>query len=211
MGKGHVQTYNWVAGLLKNCDFDDVEKRLGFERAADGALTIKFLGREYRITKTGVELMEVPAVSSGFSEIFELNTRSVLGYYALSDGNCEPVMDFYPLSYFSHGIFSGASHDGVLAAGPILKATGGNYKKFCAAANKLGLVFDETRGEGKYAWSYRLLPKLPVKTVYYEGDDEFPSGIKILYDKTAPLFFKFEPLAVLNSCFIQALADAAST
>jgi hypothetical protein len=210
MGKGHVQTYNWVAGLLKDCDFDDAERRLGFGRAADGALTIKFLSHEYRITKNGVELTDAVALYTGFSEIFDLNTRSVLGYYALSDGNCEPVMDFYPLSHFSHGIFSGASHDGVLAAEPIRKATGGDYKKFCAAAKKIGLVFEETRGEGKYVWSYRLLPKLPVKAVYYEGDDEFPSDVRILYDKTAPLFFKFEPLAVLNSCFIHALASAAA-
>jgi hypothetical protein len=205
--KGYIQTYNWVAGLLGNCDFDDAERRLGFGRSSDGALTIHFLGREYRIIKTGVELADTG--DSALPEIFDFNVRSILGYYALSDGNCDPVMDFYPLSYFSHGIFISASHDGVLAADPIRKAIGGDYKKFCAAAERLGLVFEETRGEGKYVWSYRLLPKLPVKTVYYEGDDEFPSDVRILYDKTAPLFFKFEPLAVLNSCFIQALAAAA--
>lgn len=207
MGKGHIQTYDWVVKLLKDCDFDGAARRRGFDRTADGALAIDFLGRRYRITRDGID-PPVPADSQ--DEIFEFNVRSVLGYYALSEGNCEPEMDFYPLNYFSQGIFSGAGKDGSdWATEPLRKAIGGDYKRFCAAAERLGLVFEETRGEGKYIWSYRLLPKLPIKAAYYEGDDEFPSDIKILYDRTAPLFFKFEPLAALNSCFIHALADAA--
>ncbi|MDR0685026.1 MAG: DUF3786 domain-containing protein [Spirochaetaceae bacterium] len=207
MGKGHAQTYDWVVKLLGDCNFDDAARRLGFDRTADGGLAIDFLGRRYRITKDGIE---PPVPEDTRDGVFEFNVRSVLGYYALSDGNREPLMDFYPLNHFSHGVFSGAGKDGSdWSTKPLREAIGGDYKKFCAAAEKLGLVFEETRGEGKYAWSYRLLPKLPVKIVYYEGDDEFPSDIKVLYDKTAPLFFKFEPLAVLHTCFIHSLADAA--
>jgi hypothetical protein len=205
MKKGHIETYKWVAGLLADCDFDDAERRLGFGRLADGSLAIDFLGRSYRITKTGVEFEN--AGTDAPPEIFDYNARSILGYYALSEGNCEPEMDFYPLNHFSHGVFTGTGRDGTeWSTGPLRKAIGGDYKKFCGAALRLGLVFEEERGDGKYVWAYRLLPKIPIKTVYYEGDDEFPSDIKILYDKTAPLFFKFEPLAVLNSCFILALA-----
>ncbi|MDR2444763.1 MAG: DUF3786 domain-containing protein [Spirochaetaceae bacterium] len=208
MGKGHVQTYDWVVKLLNDCDFDGAACRLGFDRTADGDLAIDFLGRRYRITKEGIE---PPVPKDVRNEVFEFNVRSVLGYYALSDGNCEPLLDFYPLNYFSHGVFSGgAGKSGAeWSTEPLRKAIGGSYKKFCAAAEKLGLAFEETRGEGKYIWSYLLLPKLPVKIAYYEGDDDFPSDVKILYDKTAPLFFKFEPLAVLNACFIHALAGAA--
>ncbi|MDR3161466.1 MAG: DUF3786 domain-containing protein [Spirochaetaceae bacterium] len=54
-----------------------------------------------------------------------------------------------------------------------------------------------------------LLPRMPVKVVHYEADEEFPCEVKIFYDKTALNFLDFEPLAVLNGCFINALAGKA--
>ncbi|MDR3356918.1 MAG: DUF3786 domain-containing protein [Spirochaetaceae bacterium] len=193
--------------LLKGCDFDRAQKRLGFDREADGALAVDFLGRRWRISHNGVEAVTGKDTDDG---VFEVNTRSVLGYYALSEADCEPEMDFYPINHFSHGIFEGGGAgygDGL--ARLFREATGGEYKRFAAGAERLGLVFEKEREPGKYVWSYRLFPKLPVKVVYYEGDEDFPSDIKVLYDRTAPIFFKFEPLAVLSNCFIQALCHAA--
>jgi hypothetical protein len=68
------------------------------------------------------------------------------------------------------------------------------------------MTLEESRPNLKYIWRYRMLPKIPIKIAYYEGDDEYPTKLQLLYDKTAILFYKFEPLAVLNGCFIRALA-----
>jgi hypothetical protein len=68
------------------------------------------------------------------------------------------------------------------------------------------MTFEFEKSSGKHVWNYLLLPKLPVKIIYYEGDDEYPTKLQILYDKTAIKIFKFEPLAVLHGCFIHGLA-----
>jgi hypothetical protein len=63
-----------------------------------------------------------------------------------------------------------------------------------------------SRVAGEYTWYYSLLPKIPIKVVYYEADDEFPCEVRIYYDKTVLQFIDFEPLAVLNGCFVGTLA-----
>ena len=35
MEKGYEKTYNWVKGLLKNCDFSDSSKRRGLKQIAE--------------------------------------------------------------------------------------------------------------------------------------------------------------------------------
>jgi hypothetical protein len=47
---------------------------------------------------------------------------------------------------------------------------------------------------------------MPIKFIYYEGDYEFPSTIRILFDTTAIEVYKFEPLAVLHHCIDKAFA-----
>jgi hypothetical protein len=89
---------------------------------------------------------------------------------------------------------------------PLGKVYGADYQKFYTAAKKLGMTLEEDKPNLKYTWGYTLLPKIPIKIVYYVVDEEYTTKLQILYDKTAILFYKFEPLAVLNGCFIQALA-----
>jgi hypothetical protein len=83
---------------------------------------------------------------------------------------------------------------------------GADYQKFSGVAEKLGMVFEENKSNLKYTWRYSLLPKIPIKIIYYVGDEEYPTKLQLLYDKTAILFYKIEPLAVLNGCFVEALA-----
>jgi hypothetical protein len=58
-----------------------------------------------------------------------------------------------------------------------------------------------------YVWKYTVLPKIPIKIVYYEGDDEYPTNLQILFDKTAIKIYKFEPLAFLYGCFSEGFAS----
>jgi hypothetical protein len=116
----------------------------------------------------------------------------------------EPCNDFCTLSHFSHGIFN-EGREG-WSKNNILTEVYGDYGKFCKSAKELGMLFEAEKSGGQYIWKYTLLPKMPVKIIYYEGDDEFPSRLQILYDKTAIQFYKFEPLAALHICLIEGLA-----
>lgn len=206
MKKGYEQTYDWVITLLKDCDFDASSKRLKLERLGQ-AIAVNFLGRTYRITKDAVELAEETLVWSVKSEGYDYNLKSVLGYYVLSEADLEPENDFCDIGHFSHGIFI-RQHWVKNTLGEVF---GNDYHRFRITAEKLGMVFEGEKSSGQYSWRYTLLPKIPVKIVYYEGDDEFPTKLQILFDKTAIGFYKFEPLAVLYGCFREGLAAVGKT
>ncbi len=53
---------------------------------------------------------------------------------------------------------------------------------------------------GKHLWKFNVLPKIPLKIVFYEADDEFPTNIQIMLDKTALQFLEFECLAFMVGC-----------
>jgi hypothetical protein len=84
---------------------------------------------------------------------------------------------------------------------------GTDYKKFCKTAEKIGIVFETEKSRGQYVWKYTLLPNIPIKVVYYEGDDEYPTNLQILFDKMAIKIYKFEPLVFLHGCFTKGLTS----
>ncbi|MDR3160072.1 MAG: DUF3786 domain-containing protein [Spirochaetaceae bacterium] len=46
---------------------------------------------------------------------------------------------------------------------------------------------------------------MPIKLIYYEGDEEFPAKLQMLYDKTAIQIYNFEQLSVLHVSIVQAI------
>ncbi|GMO25657.1 MAG: hypothetical protein Ta2F_01010 [Termitinemataceae bacterium] len=202
---GHEQTYNWVRQFLCKCDFPEVAHRLGFIYEDDPCcLKINFLGRVYRITKDSVELDSEQIEWKCNSDVLEFNIKSILAYYAISQGGGEPLNQFARLGSYSHGVFSsGSSLES--KNGPLQKLYGKDYGKFEKVAKLLGAILEKNNEPGKYLWHYDLLPRVPVKLAYYEGDDEIPTSIQVLFDSTALNYFKFEPLAVLNMCLMQAI------
>lgn len=207
MEKGYVKTYNWVAGLLEDLDFEDAARRMGLRLISPDEAELDFLGRTYSIARGAVVPKGEGAPDMG--EEWDFNTRSVLGYYALSPSDVAPGNDFRLLSSFSHGVFASGGSSFEKAASPLGRAYGADYGAFQRAALKLGMKDEGSRGGGKW-WGCDLLPKVPVKLVYYEGDDEFPTDIKVLFESTAIEVYKFEPLAVLHGCFVRGLARSGS-
>jgi hypothetical protein len=205
MQRGYEKTYDWVVKLLQDCNFADAAKRLGLTQTSPSEVSIEFLGRVYLVNKSGVHLAEQKIAWSVNSEGFDHNLKSVLGYYVLSDANLDPIDDFCTMANFSHGIFRDRP-GGDSSNDPLGKVYGADYQKFRMVAEKIGMAHEESKPNVKYIWRYTLLPKLPIKIVYYEGDEEYPTKLQLLFDKTAILVYKFEPLAVLNGCFTEALA-----
>jgi hypothetical protein len=203
MQKGYEKTYDWVKGLLKNCDFFDSAKRLGLTQISEDTLALDFLGRSYQITKEGIELVGQKTIWAVDSEGYEFNLKSVLGYYALSDANVEPVYEYCAMELFSGGVFRESSS--WLSGKNFADTFGKDYEKFKKVMNVLGMEYEEGNRDGKYSWKYKILPKIPAKFIVYEGDDEYPSKLQILYDKNVIKIYNFEQLAVLHVSIFQAI------
>ncbi|MHB9292590.1 hypothetical protein Holit_01691 [Hollandina sp. SP2] len=203
MTNGYEQTYARIVPRLQTCNFPVAAENLGFTLVSEDTLSIDFLGRTYAITKNGVSPVD--------GREAQVTILSVLVYYAISPGTGAPLYDFCLMHHFSQGLCTHKAPEADWQTEPLRKEFGPSYPHFVDTVSKLGLTYGGNRAPGEYTWHYQLLPKMPVKVVYYEGDDEFPCDIKIFYDKTAISFLTFEPLAVLNGCFIHALAALGKT
>jgi len=94
---------------------------------------------------------------------------------------------------------------------PLGKAFSGNYAAFGETIRSLGGVFDGKLKSNGYSWLLEALPKNPMQIIYYEGDDEFPCEVQILFDKNAARFMDFECLAFLEGCLVRAIIMTSKT
>ena len=195
---GYESIYLGLIAKLSECDFHESTGRLGL-KYIDGAVQVSFLKREYRITLDGVEPLDGQPVN--------VNNRSVLLYYLLSKGQGDPENSFISFESIPRMI-SGLSVQSRLMNTPLERYFGDEYVKFSEAAVKLGGIEEEPQ-VGKHLWRFDVLPKIPLKIVFYEADDEFPVEIQIMLDKTVLQFLEFECLAFLVGCFVRALIKTA--
>jgi hypothetical protein len=195
---GYDSIYLGLITKLRECDFQEAADRLGLKNV-DGGVQVFFLKREYRITLAGVEPLDSRPVN--------INNRSVLLYYLLSKGKGEPENSYVPFESIP-SMVSGLNVQSRLMSAPMEQFFGNNYIKFRQAAIKLGGIEEDSQ-MGKHVWRFDVFPKIPLKIVFYEADDEFPVNIQIMLDKTALQFLEFECLAFMVGCFVRALVKTA--
>jgi len=198
MKGGYDSIYLGLITKLSECDFQESAERLGLEYV-DGGIQVYFLKREYRITLDGVEPLDGQPVNA--------NNGSVLLYYLLSNGRGDPE-NSYVLFESIPRMISGLDFQNRMMSRPLERTFGNDYVKFSETALKLGGIEEESQ-MGKHLWKFNVLPKIPLKIVFYEADDEFPTNIQIMLDKTALQFLEFECLAFMVGCFVRALIKTA--
>jgi hypothetical protein len=198
MTGGYDSIYLGLITRLSECDFQESAERLGLEYV-NGGIQVCFLKREYRITLEGVESLD--------GQLVNANNGSVLLYYLLSNGRGDPE-DSYILFESIPRMISGLGFQNRMMSRPLERKFGNDYAKFSEAAAKLGGIAEESR-MGKHVWKFNVLPKIPLKIVFYEADGEFPTNIQIMLDKTALQFLEFECLAFMVGCFVRALIKTA--
>ncbi len=198
MKSGYDSIYLGLVQKLAECDFQSSAKRLGLEYV-EGSIQVNFLKREYRITKDGVEPLDGQPVN--------VNNRSVLLYYLLSQGTGSPENSFVLFESIPR-MNSGLGLQSRLMNSPLERKLGNDYFKFTQAAMRLGGIEQDSQ-PGKHTWQFDVLPKIPLRIIFYEADDEFPASIQIMLDKTAPRFLEFECLAFMIGCFTRALIKTA--
>jgi hypothetical protein len=178
MTSGYEQIYLDLLLKLSQCDLVESARRLGFEVLASGEVTAEFCGREFLITHTGV----MPADGQPVN----VNYRSVIAHYILSKGRAEPEHSFLPLSRMT-GIPAGQkTFDKGMMVKPLLREFGNDYAAFQSAALRLGGALENASDDHEHRWTFTVLPKILLRLVYYEADDEFPTDIQLLFDRAAP-------------------------
>jgi hypothetical protein len=195
---GYDSIYLGLIAKLSGCDFQEAADRLGL-KYVDGSIQVCFLKREYRITVDGVEPLDGHPVN--------VNTQSVLLYYLLSKGQGDPEGSCVLFEAIPR-LISGLSAHSHLMNAPLERQFGNDYAKFSDAALRLG-GSEEESGVGTHLWIFNVLPKIPLKVIFDEADDEFPASIQIMLDRTALRFLEFECLAFMVGLFARAFVRTA--
>jgi len=195
MKSGYETTYNQVVHKLADCDLNEAALRLGFPPPEDGAVAVRFLGKDYYISPAGI----TPSDVNSSDPI----ARSVLVYYITSAGSGEPVFSYCLPGRFIQSSFAAGNLSWMFDS--LVQKFGSSYKSICKPLNRLGAEFHGEGRPGEYTWTYSALPKIPVQIIYYEADDEFPCQIKLMLDEGAGRFLEFEQIAFLCGCLIKAI------
>ena len=123
----------------------------------------------------------------------------------LSEGRGDPEGSYVLLEAIPRMVGALGAQSRLLNA-PLEQRFADGYGTFRAAAKRLGGVEEESRA-GTHVWKFDVLPKIPVKLIFDEADDDFPLSVQIMLDRTAVRFLEFECLAFMVGCLVRALVE----
>ncbi|MBP8866235.1 MAG: DUF3786 domain-containing protein [Acetobacterium sp.] len=193
--------YEALLPKLTECNLAESAARFNLPIDSDGQITINFLKRDYCITNTGV----IPADGKPVN----INNRSILIHYVLSQGTGDPVYLFKPLFRMTTVFSSGDTGKASMMDAPLIKAFGDDINKLDETIQKLGGKSELSKELNSRCWLLEVLPKIPVKIIFREADEDFPVEIQTQFDVTALEFLEFECLAFLCGCLVRALIKTA--
>ncbi len=198
---GYEGIYRWVRERLADCDLAAGARHLGLAVEADGSVRVRFLARDYRVTRAGVEPLDGrPA---------EVNHLSLVGHYAASPGRGEPAGEFLGLARLAGPMAGRKSFGEDDFLRPLHRAFDGDLPALAAAAARLEGTPVARPPAGGRAWLFRPFPKVLTQLMYHEADGEFPAEFRLLFDAAAPRFMEFEALGFLSGVLVRDLATVA--
>ena len=189
---GKITLADWREELIRSLrkkisdvNLREISRDLG-GRMQEDMLIMPCLGREFEISPDG----EIR--SSGHLTPW---TKILLLHYINTQGKANLCGKWVSYSELKSGMVKASSflRD---CEDPLKELFDADIRKTTAALEKLGGV-RSSEFLTAHAWELYLLPKMPVIVLYWPEEDEFPSKVKILFDKTADRFLDAESIMFL--------------
>jgi len=89
---------------------------------------------------------------------------------------------------------------------PLLSAFGYNRDQFRSAGESLGAVAESF---GDVSFTLNALPMIPLTFILWEGDQEFPPSLKVLFDPSIDTYLPLEDITVLSKLAAVRITKAA--
>lgn len=171
----------------------------------DDYLYMEFVSRNYRIgRKTGI----VEWWREDLSQAVEADYNVSMTLYDVlccSRENCRLSGEFCPL-YMAKGS-AAILHPGKDLYQKTAEEFRGRVRDLKTACGKLGT---EAAVCGDVRALITVFPFLSVIFQYWEGDDEFPSGIKFLYDRNILDYMHFETVYLMTAHILERITEEQS-
>jgi hypothetical protein len=191
---GYENIYRNLLEDLKAINLAGAAKVLGLSCNQSGQIEIPFLGDIYNLDTSGARNNEGQEASTVVG--------SVLAGYVITQGRGEPSNRFVPMDKLTEMVSSGNNYSNTSLEARLAKYAGKDPARFEEAVVALGGKPGGEVGSGGKSWIVHLLPQIPVQLIFYEGDNEFPAVVHLLFDLTSVNFLEFEFLAVLATIFV---------
>lgn len=132
----------------------------------------------------------------------------VLFYFITADGT-SPDGRWISFSNLPDGRFYNPAYQGY-TGGELAKNFQNDLEAFGKAARQLGGVNWATMPEvpGDVAYRFQTLPRLAVLSICWEGDEDFPTSYRILFESTASHYLPTDVCAYLGSFLTRSLVKA---
>ena len=166
--------------LYSGCDLD-----------ADGNYRLAFFWQEYVVLAADFSMRR----ASDGKEPSSFFQSLILTYLASANGTT-PSRRWIGFRELPDGMFYAQAFRGYTGRRLVRQLEGG-LAAFRRASEALGGEPVDQIGDAGYA--FVVLPRLRIAVVYWEGDEDFPSQARVLFEDTAANYMPTDGLAILGS------------
>ena len=174
----------------------DILKRSGFEADTEG-IRVPFLNRIYRIGIPGFAFSDTASEPKDVP----IQEQVLILHYLQASG-----LQFPTGNWIAYREIQGASFYFSAfvkrAIDPLKSTFGSNIQGLVKAAEQLG---GQAIAAGDAGFEFRVLPRIPIQLILWEGDAEFPSEANILFDETIGDILSPEDVAWLAGMLVYRL------
>jgi hypothetical protein len=173
----------------------------GCEQDANGNFQLPFFWQEYTVSAQDftVRRKKDGQEPSSF-------TQSLILTYLASANGTTPSKRWIGFRELPDGTFYSRAFRGYTGVRLVRQLDGG-VEAFCRAGEALDGEPIEQIGDAGYAFA--VLPRLHIAAVYWQGDEEFPSQARVLFEDTAAHYMPTDGLAILGSHLVGYVLKAA--
>jgi hypothetical protein len=189
--KNYQQSFDLACTSIKEMDLDERAKKTGanYKKGEDGAkIIIDFFSEPYHIHFPQIEFY------SPSKKTVSLVTRILLLHYLIrADGS--PLTGKW-VGY--KDIPGGLLYAGVFARRviePLVRKFGNSAKWFKEIGKTFGGKLVEV---GDASFILHAFPFIPLQYVLWEGDEEFPPSVQLLFDASVDHYLSLEDIVVLG-------------
>jgi len=189
--KNYQQSFDLACASIKKMNLEERARKAGadYQRGEEGEkITIEFFSEPYRLRFPQIEFY------SPSKKVVSLVTRILLLHYLIR-ANGNPLTGKW-VAY--KDIPGGLLYAGVFAR----RVTEPLQRKFGKSAESFREAGMESGGEpveiGDASFVLHAFPRVPLQYVFWEGDDEFPPSVQLLFDASVDHYLTLEDIVVLG-------------
>jgi hypothetical protein len=189
--KSYQQAFDVACASLRGMNIEERATKAGAEylKSEKGeAILLSLFSEPYHMVFPQMEFR------GSASSVVSLAVRTLLLHYLLqADGS--PLAERWVAYQDIPGGLLYAGVFGKRVTEPLAKAFGRSHRSFMEAGLQLG---GKPVHVGDASFILRALPRVPLQFVLWEGDDEFPPKVHLLFDASVDHYLSLEDIVVLG-------------